>query len=229
MNVKNIADHYVLQLFAKVAQVNMGARSVDRLGTMVLLFLVVSCLLSACSPNIEGSKLSIEDQYEITLERRSDLGKLEEDLVDAMGRSLWDVGLPSGEAQTVSCASGSPDDFLFKRPRNTPKQSHPYRYVSERSEAIARAEAYVGELGMETRVEHRGEDVYFYADGLDFSVLIIFIENGAALMTVKTSCSSEWPDFSLTLTEFAELENRNGHAMFESPRNNHSARNRFPS
>lgn len=176
---------------------------------VVCLTLLLCQLLAACNGEETESHLTPEEQYEVTLERRSELGKFEEDLVDAIGGSAWDAGLPTGKAQTAGCPSGVPDEFLFKRRRNTPRQSFPFQSVGERSDAIASAKAHLGKLGMETRVEQRNGEVYLYGDGSDLSALIMFLENGAALMTVETSCSTEWPDFTLTLTQFAELENDN--------------------
>lgn len=183
-----------------------------RSGRAAILLTVLACCLCACAEEDEESQLSPEQQYKVTLERRSALGEFEEDLVSAMVRADWDQGLDPGKAGTGRCPGGHSDDFLFKRSRSAPRASFPFSKERERSAAITKAEHHLAYLGMQTRVEPRSDEIYLYGDGPDFTVLIMFVGNGAAQMIVKTSCSSEWPDFTLTHSELAELEYRNSQA-----------------
>lgn len=183
-----------------------------RFGITKILFTLLASCLGACNAENATGKPTPQEQYEVALKHRSELGKFEEDLVSAMGRSDWGQGLDPGKAGTGRCPGGRSDDFLFKRSRSTPRASFPFSKEREHSAAITKAEQHLAHLGMQTRVEPRSDEIYLYGDGPDFTVLIMFVGNGAAQMIVKTGCSSEWPDFTLTHSEFAELEYRNSQA-----------------
>ena len=182
-----------------------------RFGITEILFTLLASILCACdAENVTGKPMP-QEQYEVALKHRSELGKFEEDLVSAMGRADWGQGLDPGKAGTGRCPGGRSDDFLFKRSRSTPRAAFPFSEEHERSAAIAKAGRHLAHLGMQTHVEPRSDEIYLYGEGPDFTVLIMFVGNGAAQMIVKTSCSTEWPDFTLTQTEFAELEYRNSY------------------
>lgn len=193
----------------RVSDANMVKKRRGRSGTAVILFTVLACCLCACADEDEESQFSPQQQYEVTLERRSELAPLEESVVDAIGRSAWGEGLPSGKAGSAGCPYGEAGDFLYKRSRGTVPQTTPFAEEDARSAAMMSAKEHLTTLGMNVRVEPRDLDQYLYGEGSRQTVLIKFFSNGAAQMIVKTSCSSDWPDFTLTHSELAELEYRN--------------------
>lgn len=180
-------------------------------------FLVAICLsvsLVICVTWYANAATGRESQVENALQRAKALDDLMLDFVHFTGESNWEqfpheykrprkADEPNA---TIGVCEGVTDsrEFAFNNVLQSSRAESEFREVSGRDSLVLRVREFARLRGMNIDREVREESIYMNLDGNEMTLLIIHHLNGAATLAGSTTCSDEWPDFSLSYLEFLE-------------------------
>lgn len=150
--------------------------------------------------------------FEVALERGRELDQMLIRLMEAIDASAWEAFPPPGHkptdasapiAHAAPCpASPEGDHFMFAAWNKTEGTRQWFKNTSLRDRAIQRAESFFRSEGLKVSREMQSGDALIWGASDDLVMAARFDENGVAMVTAETSCSSEWPNFSLKRDRF---------------------------
>gem|GEM_PF-4787071 len=174
----------------------------------------LSVSLVICLTWYANSATGRASQVEHALQRAEALDDLMLDFVHFMGESNWEqfpheykrprkADEPNA---TIGVCEGvtNPREFTFNNVLQSSRAESEFRGIPGRDSLVLRVTEFARVNGMNIDREVREESLYMNLDGNEMTLLIIHNLNGAATLAGSTTCSDEWPDFSLSYLEFLE-------------------------
>lgn len=184
--------------------------------TLRLVVLLLVCMsLPGCAWQRQSQSEQDAAQFEIALERGRLVDRTLVQLMDAIDPDAWKEFPPPGRkrdnpdapiAAPTPCPLERPGDyFMFTLSTMSIPGYQQFQDVDSREHAANELEAFLDSEGFVVSREIQLQDALITAVSDDLVVIARFGHKGVVRLTVETTCSSEWPDFSLKWDRFIWL------------------------
>lgn len=181
--------------------------------TLRLFVLLLVCMsLPGCAWQRQGQSEQDAAQFEIALERGRQVDRALVRLMDAIHPDAWKEFPPPGRKRDnpdAPIAAPTPcpverrgDYFMFTLSTMSIPGYQQLQDVDAREHAANELEAFLDSEGFVVPREIQLQDALITAVSDDLVVITSFGHKGVVDLTVETTCSSEWPDFSLKRDRF---------------------------
>ena len=177
--------------------------------------MVLSSILSGCAMQRQNQSQQDTVEFEIALERGREADRALVRLMDAIDPDAWGEFPPPGRkrvnpdapiAAPTPCPVERPgDDFMFTLTTMSVPGYQEFNDVESREKAASDLEAFLDSEGFVVSREIQLQDALITGVSDDLVVIARFGHKGVVRLTVETTCSSEWPDFSLKWDRFIWL------------------------